>query len=360
MSSQVPLYLDLMGFLPARWPGAMAGLGRLETKLLSYDIADITIDKPVFIAGLPRAGSTIIAEILNAHHATCAYQYRDYPFIYTPVFWNNLRRVVPQSTRRIERAHRDGLAVNLQSPEAIDEMLWMHFFPDLHDSSHVSSLDSTTRNPEFEQFYTDTIRKLLMLRKGSRFFTKNNANVARLSYIKTLFPDARFIIPIREPVAQVASLVKQDRLFREIQAGDARSRRYTRRLGHFEFGDDFTPLNLGNPDTVAQIMAYREEGNYARAYALYWALIYTYIADLFAQDLNLAADSLVLHYDRLCADPAASIRELMDFCDLEEDRSVYDWAGRIAPPSYYTPDFDAATRDAIQAMTRSVHERYAS
>jgi hypothetical protein len=238
-------------------------------------------------------------------------------------------------------------------------MIWMRFFDHLHDSNHSGILDATSSNPAFARFYRDNIKKLLMLRRAKRFFTKNNANIARLSYILKLFPDARFIIPVRDPVAQVASMVKQDRLFREIQARDARSRRYTRRLGHFEFGHDFRPLHLDNEEELAATLQYREQGAFACAYAQYWAYAYGFVADMLDNDSALSTASTIVSYDRLCNEPAATIAEISEFCGLEHDSAMRDWADHIAPPSYYTPDFEATTRKAIKSITDSVRKRYA-
>ena len=74
-------------------------------------------------------------------------------------------------------------------------------------------LDRQTSHPAFESFYRDHIRKLLRVRGGRRYLAKGNYNVTRLEYLLQLFPDARFVIPVRDPRWHIASLIKQHALF---------------------------------------------------------------------------------------------------------------------------------------------------
>src|SRR3546814_14155500 len=83
------------------------------------------------------------------------------------------------------------------SPEAFEEVLWMAFFPDLHDPTASSVLDERTDNAAFESFYRDHIRKLLRVRGGRRYLSKGNYSVTRLEYLLKVFPDARFILPVQ-------------------------------------------------------------------------------------------------------------------------------------------------------------------
>ncbi len=243
--SYVPLHLDLLGGFLDKRQDLLIRLGNIETKLLTYDIQDLRIDKPIFIAGLARSGSTILLETLASHKDVTSHQYCDYPFVHVHYFWNVIKALTPASRKKVERGHKDGLMINAKSPEALDEILWISFFEDLHDPGQSNIIDETCGNPAFERFYANNILKTLYGRKASRFISKNNYNVTRLKYLKSLFPDLRIIIPVRPPEEHIYSLLKQNKLFQEVQKQDERSSRYTRRLGHFEFGLDFRPINTG-------------------------------------------------------------------------------------------------------------------
>ena len=58
----------------------------------------------------------------------------------------SIRPTLPQ-----ERPHRDKMMISSESPDAIEEMLWMAFFPNCHNpTASTIILDATVRNPAFE------------------------------------------------------------------------------------------------------------------------------------------------------------------------------------------------------------------
>src|SRR5262249_51543993 len=143
-----------------------------------------------------------------------AHRYRDFPHVFTPIWWNRFldRARRKQSTPR-PRVHADGLAVSPESPEALEESIWMGFFPDSHDTHSPHVLDGATEHPKFKQFCRSHVRKVLHVRGGNRYLCKGNSHVSRLEYLLKLFPDAKFVIPIPRPREHIASLLKQHDLF---------------------------------------------------------------------------------------------------------------------------------------------------
>ena len=72
--------------------------------------------------------------------------------------------------------------VTAEKSEALEEVLWMAFFPQLHDPAVSNVLDGRVQHPEFESFFADHMRKLILARDGQRYVSKNNYNVTRLGY----------------------------------------------------------------------------------------------------------------------------------------------------------------------------------
>lgn len=334
-------------------------MGNLETKLLTYDIDDIEIKAPIFITGLARSGTTLLLEVLNSHKDVSTHQYRDYPFVHFVYFWNILRIFAPvQGKKKVERAHKDGIMVNQASPEAIDEILWQAFFDDIHDSSKNNILNLESQNKEFEEFYTAHIKKLLYLRKGTRFACKNNYNIARIDYLSKLFPDARFVIPLRPARDHIYSMVKQHRLIIKAQNEDPRAIRYMRRHGHFEFGRDFRPLNLGGDESVSRIMSLWNEEKVVEAYAQYWQSVYKYMYHLSTERPDFKDRCLFVKYDELCQTPRQELSKILDFCDCNDDRIIADWAAKIKPPDYYKIDFSEKENQLIRNITGDIENRF--
>src|SRR3546814_8123113 len=75
--------------------------------LFRSEIERIGIDRPIFIAGLARAGTTILLESLERHPVTVTHRYRDFPMVLTPVFWNRSE----EHTSELQSLMRNSYAV---------------------------------------------------------------------------------------------------------------------------------------------------------------------------------------------------------------------------------------------------------
>jgi len=356
-SFRVPVWLDLLGAWIDRQPELWRWLGDREAAHLRGRLADIEIDQPIYLCGLARSGTTILLELLASHPATASHRYRDFPALFTPWLWNRFldrARSTPGPVR--ERSHNDGILVNADSPEAFEEVLWSAFLPHAHDPHTSAVLGRGHRDPDFEAFYVDHLRKVLLLRGGTRYLAKGNYNIVRLGYLHQLFPDARFVVPVREPVWHIASLMQQHRRFCIIQAQDSRARRYMRRAGHFEFGLDRHPINTGAPEIVDVIELWKA-GRDLDGWALYWALVHEHLTTALAADAQLGAAVLVVRYEDFCAAPAATLARILDHCDLAPEGLPEAAAVRVQAPDYYRPGFSAAEEAEIRRITGPVARR---
>lgn len=336
-------------------------LARIESAVVGDLISDHPVTAPVFIAGVPRSGTTILVEILSGHPALTSHRYGDFPNVYTP-YWRNwlAERVDPGTREPVERAHRDRVMVTTRSPEAVEEVIWMNFFEHLHDPERSQVLDATTSNPRFERFYREHVSKLLAVRGAKRYLAKGNYNLTRLRYILKLFPDARFIVPWRDPTAQVASLVKQDRLFTRLSEQDPGVPVQLARAGHFEFGPDKRALNIGSRPQAEAIERDWAAGELATGWARYWAGCYEHLLDAIDPEPELRKAVLLLGYDEFCAAPERSIQRVLAHCGLDRDvfaSTLAAYAGRITPPDYYAPDFDQREIASIQGIAGATRQR---
>ena len=122
---------------------------------IASELDAIAIDRPFYVAGLARSGSTILLELLAGRPGVATHRYRDFPPVYTPLFWNRaFAQVYRSDAPPAERAHKDRILVTPDSPEAMEEVLWMRFFPE-RTTTRRQVLDAATSNPAFERFYRD-------------------------------------------------------------------------------------------------------------------------------------------------------------------------------------------------------------
>ncbi|MFB6372685.1 MAG: sulfotransferase [Bradymonadaceae bacterium] len=357
----VSLSRHLMSGLVQKTRWLWRWLGNVETKVLDAEIEKVDIEAPIYISGLARAGSTILLRVVDTHPETVSHQYRDFPFIYIPYWWEQtLDRQVKGQLEPAERAHKDRLKVTPESPEAMEEVLWMAFFDHLHDLSQSNVLDADTSNEEFESFYRDHIRKLLHVRDGSRYAAKGNYNVTRLEYILEMFPDARLIVPIRHPRAHIGSSQKQHRLFCNGTEQHPRALDHLKRVGHYEFGPHRRPINTGDTEHTESIQKLWEEGREVRGWARYWAQIYGFVADRLEASEALAEATVVVRYEDLCESTSGELERILDFCQLDDgaDHIRDKFVEEITAPSYYEQNFDEEQEAAIREETAEVAARF--
>lgn len=344
----------MLGGLVHKSSGLWVHAGNLETRMAGQSIErSKKIDRPIYICGLARSGTTILLEMLALHKETACHEYRDYPFIFTPLWWNGfLNRAGGADEKPVERYHKDGIMVTSRSPESMEEIIWMKFFPDCHDTKKSQVLCSKDENSEFELFYKDHIKKIVALRDGQRYLSKGNYNIARLEYLHKLFPDARFIIPVRKPAGQIASLMKQHRLFCKEEKRDRRIMEYMNRLGHYEFGLNRRAVHLGDDQAVRDIERLWAEGDELRGLAKQWAVIYGFAADLLAANPRLREASMVVYYENLCENPYDTLKNIYSHCELPiNEDALKEQARRISYPKYYKAGFDDKELEIISTET---------
>ena len=357
-TSHVPTGLHLASKMVASTPRFWKALGNLESFTLGKDLHRQEIIKPVFVSGVARSGSTILTEVISQHPQLACHHYSDFPITWIPYWWNSLRKRLPLPKQEPqERAHRDRLMITGDSPEAVEEVLWMHFFPEAHKPGCRHVMGEQESHPQFEKYYRDHVRKLLLVRKRQRYVAKNNYHATRIEYLLKLFPDARFIIPIRDPVQQVASLLKQHRLFSQQNAEDSRVSRQLQLSGHYEFGPLRCPIIVNE----SRQTHYDQDLEDLAWYANQWADVYGFLQERMKENSTLAKACLVIRYEELCSQTRKSLHRIFAHSGLDDEwaeTTIEAYAPIINAPDYYQPDFTAQQQELIRKLTSDTAETY--
>lgn len=305
------------------------------------------VQAPVFICGMARSGSTILLETLASLPGFASLRYADFPLLWTPWWWNRLRAALPRTSAvAVERAHRDGIRVTRDSPEAFEEPIWAHFFP--HGARSHDVLGPDTNHPAFETLFRAHVAKLLKARGAARYLSKGNYNALRIGYLATIFPDARFLVPIREPASHVASLMRQD-------AWHATAPRATLEhiavRGHHEFGPMKRGLRVPGPAPTT-------EPGTPDDWLRQWLAVYGHVLGLAALP-ELAGRILFVPHGHLLDAPEASLERLLGFLGLGPFDGRDAWLSRAAAGFSGSPAPDrrpgAMSRDLL-ARARALHE----
>jgi Sulfotransferase family len=245
----------------------------------------------VFVAGLARSGSTLLMRLLYDTGEFSSLTYRDMPFVLCPNSWSRLAGNSSRSVGQQERAHGDGLMVNVDSPEALEEVFWRTFCgEDYIGDSHLRAMSASADTLEDFRTY---IRLVLKCHGGQRYLSKNNNNILRLNAIARAFPRATLLIPFRHPVSQSLSLLQQHHNFRRQQASDPFVRRYMDWLVHCEFGPGHRPF-FAPADEIS---------GYSPDDAHYWLALWIHTYDHILRQAEGISAVRYVCYESLCASP---------------------------------------------------------
>ena len=191
-------------------------------KIIYLQNKDIKNQSHIFITGLPRSGTTSLLNFLFSSDEYASLTYNNMPFILSPHFSKLFNK---KNTPKKERVHGDGIAFDINSPEALDEVFFNN------DDEFVKH--------ELENY----IQLILLSNKKSKYLSKNNLNYKRINLINSILPNSIFLIPIREPLQHANSLLNQLLHFSQLQKEDDFIRRYMNYLEHNEFGLNHKPWN---------------------------------------------------------------------------------------------------------------------
>lgn len=274
---------------------------------------DVNAMPHVFVAGLARAGTTVLMRQLHACGQYRSLTYRDMPFVLAPNIWQKFSSISNRDLSYAERAHGDSLRVNLDSPESFDEVFWRVFMAD----AYLSTNHMIPHFPEEDllEKYRRYIGALLASNESLsvRYLCKNNNNVLRLDGIYAAFPNAVILVPFRDPLQHANSLLKQHENFCSLQLQNKFVLSYMTWLGHHEFGRDHRPFLFPNS----------ERNPYSPSTLDYWLFLWqsTYC---WLEEKSPSGVFFVC-YEDLCTNSKVwnSIAEIADCdADIEESESL--------------------------------------
>ncbi|MFX1453355.1 MAG: sulfotransferase [Promethearchaeota archaeon] len=330
-------------------------LDKMETITMRKDMAKLRVDRPIYITGLARAGTTIVLEMLSKHPDLATHRYKHMLMPYLPHWLSQVAKRTNVYTKPFERPHKDGIFVTRESPEAVEEMLWQKFFNKVYDENTSNIFDINISNLKFERFYKNHILKLILNQKRSRYLAKNNYNVTRMEYLLQIFPSSKFLLIIRNPVNHIASLIKQTGLFIEIERKKPLFNEWLRMIGHREFGHNSICINVGNKELIHKIRKlWKNEETYVKGWAYYWYSIYDYVAEKLETNKKLKKATLIVKYEELCKTPAKIIDNILQHTELstKKFKKVKNYyIEHLHEPTYYIPDFSKQELDNIAEIT---------
>ena len=287
----------------------------VERRVLDIDVRGVAIDRPIFLIGLPRSGTTLLQDILCTHPdvAFITNVMNQFPSCFCAA--EALRRRL-RLDFRAER-YVDGLEIRAGSANEGMAFFAEWFGVDLY-SLEYKNLRVGDFTPGEVEGWMETIRRIVLSSGGTRhrFFNKNPGLLPYMLLLNDLFPDAKFIHLVRDPRLCANSMIK---LCRRNQAQEAKLRGQSKE-------------NL--------IVPYPRLPNLAEDVRRYGAHDIRTTAHLWDDAMSFVARHsgairffYTVRHEDIVANPKRELSKILEFCELQDvddpDARFWREAGRV-------------------------------
>lgn len=277
-----------------------------ERRCLSIDLSQIRVDRPIFLVGLPRSGTTMLQDILCAHPevAFITNTMNDYlPYLCGA---EDIRRRL-RLDFETERFLGDSVSVSAGSPSDATGF-WGKWFKDDAFSLEYRVLGKGDFTADDLEQIRRVIRRVIWSfgGRGKRFFSKLLGVLPHLVLVKEIFPDARIIHIVRDARLTANSMVKICRLLadRPVRIGG-----YDRSTG--------TRKKAFVPYPHVPRLA-----EYAKVYGVEDVRTTAHVWNDAISLINEVKDQLPfffeVRYEDILADPGQQVARILRFCELPE------------------------------------------
>lgn len=251
-------------------------------------------DRPVFIVGMARSGTTTILNLLMATGEFESSRYRDLPLPLFPAFWRKVHKSFNLGQMPVQRAHDDGILVSPDSPEAFEEIYWQNIGDHLTEEEVVESFSS----------YISSVAHATG--SGKRYISKNNNNITRLPLLSKICEELNgtIIIPIRDPIKTAVSSQRVHQRFVAMQDEDPFVLKYMNLLGHREFGKGLKWLQVGDKPFLS---------SYPTSEVSCWLEYWVYLHKNFKKSNKTF---FMIDFDNLRRNPQAEVEKIFQRCQL--------------------------------------------
>lgn len=273
-------------------------------------------DRPVFLVGAFRSGTTLVERILCRHPDVASFCYFSNQFIRAPLLGAlGIRTLAALGVLDLQPRgfiHNPKLPSNLFSSFEC-EWIFSLCGRSLWDEA-VSSVElaSGFADERFEAHLRSLVRRHLWLFSRNRFVNKNPYNSLRMEFLARVFPDALFVRVLRHPLATIDSHLRTQRKLEAALASlpdGARIYRQGLRMDVLS-----APAKTAAHDELLRL----ESIDRRLALAAQWRDFQDAIDAALVRDRSLAARCHTIRYEALMAEPQACIEALLQHLGLDD------------------------------------------
>ncbi|MDZ4688361.1 MAG: sulfotransferase [Planctomycetaceae bacterium] len=194
--------------VPGEPPRLLEGLLLfIERYLMRIDLTGIDIDRPIFLLGLPRSGTTMLQDICCTHPEVAYITNAMHQFPRCLCAVEVMRKLLRLDAKG-ERYLADSVEVEAGSPNEGIKLwgTWFGWTP--HDLRYVPRTPDSFTPAEIAEIRHQLRRIIWCHGRDRRFFTKNPALIPDIAILQHIFPDAKYIHIVRDPRNSANSMLK--------------------------------------------------------------------------------------------------------------------------------------------------------
>jgi len=273
---------------------------------------DASIDRPLFILGTGRSGTTVLGKILSLH--------RDVGWLNEP------------------------------------KLMWHVAYPNEDLNGNYTSVPARYRlgaddaTASVRRAMTNQYSTYLRATRNKRVLDKYPELIFRTDFVKGLFPDARFLFLVRNGYATCGSIAKWSETHGQSDRGRTEDWWGTDNRKWHTLVNELVRLDpeLGlHADEIAAI------DDHTAMAAVEWMISMQEGLELLAKH---PSDTLMVRYEDLTSSPGDTLRELFRFSGLSPDEVVLDYAKKILRPvtQPLPVELPAAVKDSFDKTMRKL------
>ncbi len=298
-----------------------------DGEILNYSIKKL-FDEPnkakyheqehIFITGLARAGTTSLLQALDSTSLFGSFRYKYMPFVLYPKLGNFLSKSNKNSLIYKERLHGDGLKINTNSSECLDEPFWIKTI--YEKKSFKEELKPHSISIKIIEGYVSLLNMYMKIEKKKRLIIKNNNHHLRILSLSSLMRNSKFLVVFRSPVAHALSLLNMHIKFLKIHSEDNFSLDYMNMIGHWEFGANKKPF-LYEKDQKKLISTFPDTE--IRYWIKQWIFTYKWLLENI--DMNERKNIKFICYESLCS--SQSYRDkLLNYLNIKQNSLLFKFS----------------------------------